>query len=101
MIFFLRNTPSLVKFFWEQMSHILPNFLQVYCSSINLFYLEIEIIQFGEPKLQICPKHPGLFYFQHITKIYPKTKLPLDEFLGLMKSKFEYTYLGKFVLLEV
>ena len=74
------------------MSHILPNFLQVHCSSINLFYSEIGIIQFGVPKLQICPKHPVLFYFQHRTRICPKIKLILDEFLGGMGSKFEYTY---------
>ena len=74
------------------MIHILPNFLQVHCSSINIFYLEIEIIQFGASKLQICPKHSGIFYFQHRTIICPITELSLDEFIGLMRSKFEYTY---------
>ena len=63
-------------------------------SSINLFYSEIGIIQFGAPKLQICPKHPKLFYFQHNHNV-PKTGLPLDKFLGLMGSKFEYIYFKK------
>ena len=75
------------------MSHILPNFLQVRCSSINIFYLEIGIIQFGAPKLKICPKHPIIFSTQNHN--LPKIGLPLDKFLGLMGSKFEYTYLGK------
>ena len=74
------------------MSHILPNFLQVNCSSINLFYSKIGIIQFGAPKIQICLKHPGLFYFQHITRICSKPELHFNEFLGQMRSKFEYTY---------
>ena len=74
------------------MSHILPNFLKVYCSPINLFYLEIGIIQFGALKLKICSKQPGQLYFQNITKICPKIELHYDEFLGPMGSGFEYTY---------
>ena len=74
------------------MSHILPNFLQVYCSPINLFYSDIGIIQFGALKVKICSKQPGLHYFQNITRICPKIDLHFDEFLGLMGFKFEYTY---------
>ena len=74
------------------MSHILPNFLQVHCSPINLFYSEIGIIQFGALKLKICSKQPGLLYFQNITRIWPKIELHFDEFQGPIGSKFEYTY---------
>ena len=77
------------------MSHILPNFLQVHCSSINLFYSEIGIIQFGAPTLKICPEQSRLLYFQNITRIFPKKELHFDEFLGLMGSKFEYTYFNE------
>ena len=74
------------------MSHILPNFLQVHCSPINIFYSEVGIIQFGALKLKICSKQPGLLYFQNITRICLKIELYFDEFLGPMGSKFEYIY---------
>ena len=74
------------------MSHILPNFLQVHCSPINLFYSEVGIIQFRALKLKICSKQLGLLYFQNITRICLKIELYFDEFLGLMESKFEYIY---------
>ena len=74
------------------MNHIVPKFLQFHCLSINLFYSEIQIIQFGALKLKICPKQPGLLYFQNIARICLKTEFHFIEFLGLIESKFEYTY---------
>ena len=70
------------------MSHIFPNFLQENDISMSLFLVEIGIIQFGAPKLKICPKQPGLLYFQNKTIICPKTELHFDEFMGSMGSKF-------------
>ena len=57
---------------------------------MSLFSVEIGIIQFRALKLKICPKQPGLLYFQNITRICLKTELHFDKFLGLMGSKFEY-----------
>ena len=64
------------------MNYILPNFLQVHYSSINLFNSKIGIIQFGALKLKICSKQQRLLYFQNITIIFMQTELPLDEFSG-------------------
>ena len=68
---------------------------------MSLFSVEIGIIQFGAPKLKICPKQQGLLYFQNKTRICLKIELHFDEFLGPMGSKFEYTYFKEFVFLEV
>ena len=86
------------KIFWEQMSHILPNFLQVHCSPINLFHSEIRIIQFGALKLKICLKQSELLDFQNITRIFPKIELHFDEFLG---QNLNTLISRRFVLLEV
>ena len=74
------------------MSYILPSFLQVHCSPINLFYPEIRIISVEALKLKICSKQPGLLYFQNRTRNCPKIELHFAEFQGPMGSKFEYTY---------
>ena len=74
------------------MIHILPNFLKVHCFSINIFYSEIGIIQFGALKVKICSKQLELLYFQDRTRICLKIELHFDEFLGPKGSKFEYTY---------
>ena len=62
------------------------------CITANETAEEEGMSRLAAGKLQICPKHLGLFYFQHRTRICPKTELPLDEFLGLMGSKFEHLF---------
>ena len=70
-------------------------FLQENDIFISLFSVEIGIIQLRAPKLKMCPKQPRLLYFQNKTRNFLQTELPIDEFLGTMGSKFEYTYFKK------